>query len=222
MKLKLFGDVIDDELAQVYDWLEIDSIHPGLVENAIENNTDGVLDVDISSYGGDVTAASNIYSQLKSYDGQVNIRVTGIAASSGSIIAMAADHLEMAPTAMMMIHNASTSVSGNNSDMQKAADMLSKTNDSIANAYVARSGKDKQEILDLMDKETWLTVDDAIELGLVDEIMHSKDAVVLNSALKMPTLDKIKELMASKNEGKKEKPAEQENNIAAKLKILRG
>lgn len=193
MKLNLKGDVVNNDLAFMYDYFEMDYIAPSKIADAIENADDGVLDISISSYGGDVVAASEIYSALKDFTGTVNINISGIAASAASIISMAADHLTMDRTAMMMIHNSSTSIDNANSqDLEKTKNMLDQTNKSIANAYAARSGLDQATALDLMAKETWLTVDDAINYGLVDEVAHNKEAMtVLNSGHSMPNPDRM-------------------------------
>lgn len=193
MKLNLKGDVVNNDLAFMYDYFEMDYIAPSNIADAIENVDDGVLDISISSYGGDVVAASEIYSALKDFTGTVNINISGIAASAASIISMAADHLTMDRTAMMMIHNSSTSIDNANSqDLEKTKNMLDQTNKSIANAYVARSGLGQATALDLMAKETWLTVDDAINYGLVDEVAHNKEAMtVLNSGHSMPNPDRM-------------------------------
>ena len=93
----------------------------------------------------------------------MNVKVVGVAASAASVIAMAGDHVEMSPTAQMMIHNAWTVAIGDSNGMSKASEMLSGTNRGIANAYIAKTGLSEETILNLMNEETWLNAQDAVE-----------------------------------------------------------
>ena len=93
------------------------------------------LTIFLNSPGGDVFAASQIYTMLKEYPGKVTVKIEGIAASAASVIAMAADEVLMSPVAMMMIHNPATVVFGEVTDLQSGIAMLSEVKESIINAY---------------------------------------------------------------------------------------
>lgn len=116
----------------------------------------GNLTVWLNSPGGDVFAASQIYSMLKNHKGKVTVKIDGIAASAASVVAMAGDETLIAPTAMMMIHDPSTSAMGNKADMEKAIELLEEVKESIINAYETKSHLSRNKIAKLMSDETWL------------------------------------------------------------------
>lgn len=173
MKIKLNGTVIDGDDAFIYEWLGIPHISSAQLNNLPTNGED--LEIELNSYGGSVFAGSEIYTILKSYPGKVAIIVTGIAASAASVIAMAADVVKISPTAQLMLHNAWATASGNASDFEKEAEVLRGVNESIANAYMLKTGKSKDELLTIMEKETWFTAEKAIEIGLADEMLFQEE-----------------------------------------------
>lgn len=134
----------------------------------------GDITVYINSPGGDFFAASQIYTMLKDYSGQVLIKVDGIAASAAAVIAMAGDMVCMSPTSMLMVHNPSTFVWGEESDMQKGIEMLSEVKEAIINAFEAKTGLPRKQIAQMMDAETWFSANKAVELGFADEILYSE------------------------------------------------
>ena len=169
-EVEVRGDIISNDDKWIYDWLEWDSTCPADVKAAIEAKPEGeMLTVLIDSRGGSVFAGQEIYSLLHGRD-DVEIKVQSIAASAASVIAMA-NHCEISPVGMIMIHNVQMSgASGDYRDMQKNAEILKRMNAALAAAYIEKTGKEQDEILRLMDKETWLTANQALELGFVDGI----------------------------------------------------
>lgn len=135
------------------------------------NCGDGNITVWINSPGGDCVAASQIYSMLMDYKGEVTVKIDGIAASAASVIAMAGTKVLMAPTALMMIHNPLTSAFGGSEDMQKAIDLLAEVKESIINAYEIKTNQSRAKLSHLMDSETWMNANKAIELGFADGIL---------------------------------------------------
>lgn len=133
----------------------------------------GDITVRISSPGGDVIAASEIYTALKEHKGHVTVMIEGIAASAASVIAMAGDTVRMAPTAYMMIHRAGTVAWGNVDAMDEAARQLREIDDGIILAYQTRSHLSHKKLLELMQQETWLNAKSALEYGLIDEIAYT-------------------------------------------------
>ena len=121
--------------------------------------------------GGDCVAASQIYSMLMDYKGNVTVKIDGIAASAASVIAMAGTKVLMAPSALMMIHNPATVAFGDHEDMQKAIDMLSEVKESIINAYKIKTSLSRAKLSHLMDAETWMNANKAIELGFADDVL---------------------------------------------------
>ena len=116
-------------------------------------------------------AAAQIYNMLASYKGKVTVKIDGIAASAASVIAMAGDTVLVSPVSMLMIHNPATIAFGDHAEMQKAIDMLAEVKESIINAYVLKTGLSRPKLSHLMDAETWMDANKAVELGFADEIM---------------------------------------------------
>lgn len=108
---------------------------------------------------------------LTAYPGKVTVKIDGLAASAASVIAMAGDTVLMSPVAMMMIHNPATIAFGDHAEMQKAIDMLEQVKESIINAYVLKTGQSRAKLSHLMDAETWMDANKAVELGFADEIL---------------------------------------------------
>ena len=135
---------------------------------------EGDIVIWLNSPGGDCIAASRIYAMLMDYKGNVTVKIDGIAASAASVIAMAGTKVLMAPTALMMIHNPLTVAIGDSEEMQKAIDMLSEVKESIINAYEIKTGQSRVQISNLMDAETWLNANKAIELGFADAILEDE------------------------------------------------
>lgn len=135
----------------------------------------GDIAVWLNSPGGDVFAASQIYTMLKEYEGKVTVKIDGIAASAASVIAMAGDEIVMSPVAMMMIHNPATVIFGEAADLQSGIKMLSEVKESIVNAYEARTGLPRAKISNMMDAETWFSAQKAVELGFADQILYAPE-----------------------------------------------
>ena len=151
----------------------MDATSPADVISAIEAANGEPIEVEINSPGGDVFSGSEIYTALMGYAGGVTTKVVGVAASAASMIATAGNPAMVSPTAVIMIHNVSMYAGGDYRNHEHAAQMLRDYNDTIANAYMLKSGMEKEKILELMNQETWLTPQQALEMGLVDEIMFN-------------------------------------------------
>ena len=135
----------------------------------------GDIAVWLNSPGGDVFAASQIYTMLKEYEGKVTVKIDGIAASAASVIAMAGDEIVMSPVAMMMIHNPATVVFGEAADLASGIKLLSEVKESIINAYEQRTGLPRSKISNMMDAETWFSAQKAVELGFADKILYAPE-----------------------------------------------
>ena len=125
--------------------------------------------VSINSPGGSFFEGSAIYNLLREHKGNVTVKIIGIAASSASLIAMAADDIQISDIGFIMIHSVWTCVCGNKQEMRDAADTLQTFDDALADVYSARSGFDRAEIAEMLDKDTWLNASDAIEKGFADQ-----------------------------------------------------
>ena len=151
-------------------WFD-DDITPRKFKDEL-NSGDGDIAVWLNSPGGDVFAASQIYTMLKEYKGKVTVKIDGLAASAASVIAMAGDKIVMSPVAMMMIHNPATVIFGEAADLQSGIKMLSEVKESIINAYEQRTGLPRGKISNMMDAETWFSAQKAVELGFADQILY--------------------------------------------------
>lgn len=136
------------------------------------NSGEGNITVWINSPGGDCVAAAQIYNMLSEYKGNVTIKIDGIAASAASVIAMAGNKVLMSPVSMMMIHNPATGAYGDHAEFSKAIEMLDEVKESIINAYVIRTGLSRTKLAHLMDSETWMNANKAIELGFADDMIR--------------------------------------------------
>ena len=172
MTIKINGAIVGNDDKWIYDWCEIEAFCPRDL-NLVEGQD---VDIEINSPGGYIYPASEIYTALMQHKGNVNVTITGRAASAASVIAMAGTHVKMSPTAQMMIHNVSASGAGDYRDFEHYAEQLRKSNDTIANAYMLKTGKTRDEILKLMDHETWFTPEEALEEGFIDEVLSRSDS----------------------------------------------
>ncbi len=151
-----------------------DDVTPAMFKEELLSS-DGPITVSINSPGGDTIAASRIYTMLRDYKGHVTVKITGIAASAASVVAMGGRKVCMSPTAMMMIHNPYTCAVGDSEEMRKAGQLLDEVKEGIINAYEIKTGLSRTRISHLMDDETWMNPVKAKELGFCDEILYQKD-----------------------------------------------
>lgn len=173
-KINIRGVLIPNDYKFFYDWLGADSTCPADVQKVLDAFRDGdEIEVYINSPGGVIDVGSEIYTLLRSHKDHVKIYITGEACSAASIVAMAG-YCEMAPTALMMVHCVSTRASGNHNDMEHMAEVLQTADQALCTAYTAKSGMSQQEALAMMDKETWLTAEQAKKKELVDAVMFEE------------------------------------------------
>ena len=135
----------------------------------------GNITIWINSPGGDCVAAAQIYNMLMDYPHDVTVKIDGIAASAASVIAMAGTKVLVSPVSMMMIHNPMTVAMGDSAEMQKAIEMLGSVKESIINAYEIKTGLSRAKLSHLMDAETWMDANKAVELGFADGILGRAD-----------------------------------------------
>lgn len=173
-RINIKGPIIPNDDQWIYDYFDIEATSPKIVAKTIDEAKGDELEVEINSGGGDVYSGSEIYTALKSYSGNVVVKIVGIAASAASVIAMAGKKVYMSPTSQMMIHNVSAYAAGDHKSMAHASEILKGANETVANAYMLKTGKAHKELLAMMDKETWLTPQKALELGFIDEIMFTQ------------------------------------------------
>ena len=151
-----------------------DEVTPDLFREELKQHA-GDLTVVINSPGGDVFAGLAIYNALVNHNGNVTVRVDGLAASIASVIAMAGDKIIMSPGSMIMIHRPSVYAAGTVDDMEKAKDVLMKIEEGITPIYAKRTGLSDEKIAELLEAETWMLADKAVELGFADEVSEAPE-----------------------------------------------
>lgn len=227
------GEVIPSDYADVYDYLGYENINPKAIKQALNEANGSDVELEINSPGGYVDAGSEIYTALKEYQGQVTAKITGQACSAASWIALAADRVEMSPTAQMMIHRASTISIGNSDDLASDLNALNSLDKSFVDLYSQRTGLDAQEVYRLMCNTTWMNAKEAVDKGFADEIMFQNDkkTALVNAdgslSVKPDTINKIKNLLHGKSTENVAKPLPKENKkndsqLQSKLAILFG
>jgi ATP-dependent Clp protease, protease subunit len=166
-----------------YDFWSGGGITAGTIAAEIKQAGDfASISLRINSPGGDVFEGVAIANLLRAQNKPIAVSVDGIAASAASIIAMCGNTIAMGQGAMMMIHNAWTVAVGDAQDFLKIADTLDKISASIAETYVARTGKSLADVQALMDAETWLSADECVEEGFATSVISlpaEEDAEVM-------------------------------------------
>lgn len=167
-ELLLYGEISDvtwwgDEVTPKQFWEDLKSL--GDIQE---------LRVYINSPGGDVFAGQAIYSMLRRHTATKLVYVDGLAASAASLVAMAGDRVIMPRNAMMMIHNPWTIAWGDANELRKIADELDKIRESLIAVYEDKTRMDRDRIIEMLDAETWMTAEEAVEMGFADEIEEAK------------------------------------------------
>lgn len=157
-------------------------ITPKMLRNAIKNSGNyESVNIYINSPGGSAFDGIAIYNQLKAIKKPVSVYIDGEAASAASVIAMAGDELIMRSGSMLMIHNASAISFGNKEDMKKSAGILDRVDSQLASIYAIKTGMNVDEIKKLMDAETWMDGQEAIDFGFADRIEGEAELLIASS-----------------------------------------
>ena len=172
--LEINGTIAEDS------WFD-DDVTPKLFREELFAGSGDVV-IWINSPGGDCIAASQIYGMLMDYPGNVTVKIDGVAASAASVIAMAGTKVLMVPTALMMIHNPATFAFGDHGDMRRAIEMLDEVKESIINAYEIKTGLSRAKLSHLMENETWMNANKAVEMGFADGILEDAKRMTVAEA----------------------------------------
>jgi ATP-dependent Clp protease protease subunit len=214
-EMTIYGDIGDPS------WFDETSIGPKQFKQDLDAlGTIDILNIYINSPGGDVFAGQTIYSILKREQCVVNVYIDGLAASAASIIAMVGradgNVLHMPKNAMLMIHNAWTICIGYASDMRETADMLDKVRDTIVPIYTEASGLSEADVIELMDAETWMTAQDALDYGFITEIDEPKKVA---ASIKDFDLSRFKNVPESlRNNQRQQEPPITKNDLKTVIK----
>lgn len=209
---KLSVDEVIEQIDKVYGQAAVEACYSfGDVVASADGAVD-TLEIEIHSAGGSVFDGYRIYNAMRELSArgvQVTAKINTMAASMASVIAMAADRIQIASNGRIMIHDASAGQHGNAGQLRKTADMLDQISDEIAGIYAERTGKDKEYIRKMMLAETWIRAKDAVEMGFADEIFDTKTSA-------MSILDKFKPdaALVEKVSGLEASLADAENQIS--------
>lgn len=180
MRTQINGYIVADEDAWLYRWAGYQVCSPQDIRRAIADNPPGeTLTVEINNRGGDMFSGFEIYSVLRGAACPTEAEVQSLSASAASIAMLGCQRVKATPVAQVMIHNPAVWADGNQYDHQKTAEELTKFAQSILNAYELKCGgkRTRAELAAMMDAETWLTVQEAVEAGLVDEVIGGGGAL---------------------------------------------
>jgi ATP-dependent protease ClpP protease subunit len=133
------------------------------------------IEVQVSSPGGSVFSGISIFNLIKNYKGEKSTKIIGLAASMGSYIALATDHVAVEENAVYMVHNASGISWGDHRELRKTAKTLEGLSNLLGRKYEAKTGKSAEEITALMDDETWLFGQEIVDNGFADEVVEADD-----------------------------------------------
>lgn len=174
--------VEQDRTISVYDvigqdWWTGEGVTAKRIAAALRSIGPGPVTVNVNSPGGDMFEGLAIYNLLREHDGEVTVKVLGLAASAASVIAMAGDTVQIGRAGFLMIHNAWIVAMGNRHDMAELSEWLAPFDAAMAGIYSARSGMPADEVSALMDAESWIGGEAAIAHGLADELLPSDQVV---------------------------------------------
>ena len=174
-KLYLYGSIVEEVPIDWWTGEEIpgDYITMDKVKEAFKQIKGNDIEIHLNSKGGDVYASVAIGNYIKDSGKNVTIIVDAIAASGGSIIAMAGDTIKMYPNSLMMIHRASALVYGNCEGLRKIADDLEKFDKAVLASYSGHFKGEEKELEKLIKNETYLTAEECLTLGFADEILEA-------------------------------------------------
>lgn len=172
-ELMLYGDIAESFWG---DTISAKEVTEYLADLDVEN-----INVYINSNGGVVDTAIAINNALRRHKARVTVNIDGIAASAATLITCAGDTVRMPKNALFMIHNPSTIAMGDSEEMRKKADVLEKYKNSITETYLQKVNIDKEKLSELMDNESWLSAEEALKYGFIDEIIENTDIQVVEN-----------------------------------------
>ena len=169
--LNIDGYIVPDEDQWFYDFCGMQSISPGKLRAFLSESAGEDIEIRVGTcYGGDVWSASDMYDQIRAYVGGSQAKIAALSASACTFLMLGCKTVIAAPTAQMMIHCASSVAEGNHTDMEEAAQRLKTADNSIINAYALKTKKSRDELSGLMEKSTWFSAQDMLDMGFIDSI----------------------------------------------------
>lgn len=175
--IQIYGDITS------WEWFDSD-VSSYTLSKQIECLECDQINVYINSYGGEVAEGLAIYNQLKRHKAKVKTICDGFACSAASVVFMAGDERVMSTASLLMIHNAWSWASGNAKELRKQADDLDKITQASINAYMQEVNITEDELKQMLDDETWVTPQEALEKGFITTVVNEKDAEQISQSVK--------------------------------------
>lgn len=212
---KIKGTIIPNDYQFAYDYFGIEATSPAKLEKELKEANSAAVTVDINSPGGYLTAGIEMYDLMQKYGGDLTIDIVGQAGSAASVAAMAR-RCRMTVSGMMMIHNVSGSANGDYRTMNHTSEVLKTANKAISNAYQAKTGKSTEELLRLMNAETWMDAERALSEGFIDEIIQPHTQLLNHTGIIIPedTIEKLKNTL-------RDQPKETADFFISKFNLLK-
>jgi ATP-dependent Clp protease protease subunit len=178
---------IDDEV-WFGDEITPESLHEAVY--GLDGQATDDIHIRLNSYGGSCNAATRMFDDLRAYPGNVHLTVSGTAASAATVLAMAANHLEMTPGSLWMIHEPSVLAWGNEHDLMDAINLLKACKESILNIYGTRCTLPRAAVSEMMTATTWMDANGALAMGFIDKITETTDGSNPNNAFGNRAVDR--------------------------------
>lgn len=164
------GHLISDNDKWFYDWIEMSATSHRDVQKFLEEAAGEDVEIFIDSPGGLTRVGSAIYGELRVYKGKSTAYIMGVSASASTVAMLGATKVVSIPTAQYFFHNTQTRAAGDYRTMEEAATMLKDANEAIINAYEIKTGLSRDKLQEIMDRNTWMTAQEAKNYGFIDEI----------------------------------------------------
>ena len=215
--IQIIGDIVPNNYEWAYNFLGWDCTSPRMVMSVLSAAAeDETVDIYINSPGGYVSAGQEIYSRLRN-DRRARCHIIGQACSAASVIAMGAGYCDITPVGLIMVHCAAACAEGNHRDLEGMARTLKTVDRALAEAYSQKSGMSLEDALKMMEKETWLTANQCVELGLCDAIMPDFEGVGLLDAVAAAGSPKVTPAMLAELNAAREREQDEIENLIGDL-----
>ena len=213
------GTIVSDDDGWIYDYFGIENTCPNKVAAALKEANGEDVTIRINSGGGDLFAGNEIYYLIAGYKGKTTVDIIGLAASAATIISCAGQRVRATPGAHYMIHNVSCGAYGDYNEMDHTSDILKNANKSISNIYRIKTGMSSEELLKLMNSETWMDAEKAKELGFIDEIiggngLFNSRPLSINNSVATILSDEVKEKIRNSIKSTDKELEMQKNRLA--------
>lgn len=185
--LHIYGDITP------YPWYEGDTSSYNLSQELQALEDVDNINVYINSYGGEVAEGLAIYNALKRHKAKITTVADGFACSIASVIFAAGDERVMSNTSLLMIHNAWTYASGDSNDLKEQAENLEKITQASINAYMNVTNVSEEDLKEMMNKDTWINGDEALEMGFTTKILEAEDKQVASQSVRKTIMQMIKQ-----------------------------